>query len=92
MTENARQVLVRRYVRRDQDGKPAESVEEMFWRVAYHVARVEESLGRGCHRSAPTSFTPCLTEKALLPQFTYLYRGWYAVGPAGCLLCAAHRR
>ena len=42
LTENARQVLVRRYVRRGQDGKPAESVEDMFWRVAYHVARVEE--------------------------------------------------
>lgn len=42
LTENARQVLMRRYVRRGPDGKPAESVEEMFWRVAYHVAKVEE--------------------------------------------------
>jgi ribonucleoside-diphosphate reductase alpha chain len=45
LTENARQVLVRRYVRRGQDGKPAESVEEMFWRVAYHIAAVEEMWG-----------------------------------------------
>lgn len=42
LTENARQVLVRRYVRRGRDGKPSETVEEMFWRVAYHVAKVEE--------------------------------------------------
>src|SRR5919205_3343759 len=42
LTENARQVLMRRYVRRGDDGKPAETVEEMFWRVAYHVAKVEE--------------------------------------------------
>ncbi|MFZ6027091.1 MAG: adenosylcobalamin-dependent ribonucleoside-diphosphate reductase [Chloroflexota bacterium] len=41
LTENARQVLVRRYVRRGADGKPVESVEEMFWRVAYHVAAAE---------------------------------------------------
>lgn len=41
LTENARQVLIRRYVRRDREGNPAESVEEMFWRVAYHVAKVE---------------------------------------------------
>ena len=42
LTDNARQVLMKRYVRRGDDGKPAETVEEMFWRVAYHVAKVEE--------------------------------------------------
>ncbi len=41
LTENARQVLTRRYVRRGNDGAPAETVEEMFWRVAYHVATAE---------------------------------------------------
>lgn len=46
LTENARQVLVRRYVRRGRDGKPAETVEEMFWRVAYHVAEVEPTWGQ----------------------------------------------
>ncbi len=43
LTDNARQVLTKRYVRRGEDGKPAENVEEMFWRVAYHVAKVEEA-------------------------------------------------
>ena len=42
LTDNARQVLMKRYVRRGDDGKPAETVEEMFWRVSYHVAKVEE--------------------------------------------------
>ncbi len=41
LTGNARQVLVRRYVRRGDDGNPAETVEEMFWRVAYHIAKAE---------------------------------------------------
>lgn len=45
LTDNARQVLMKRYVRRGGDGKPAENVEEMFWRVAYHVAKVEEQWG-----------------------------------------------
>src|SRR5512133_4399641 len=45
LTDNARQVLMKRYVRRGDDGQPAETVEEMFWRVAYHVARVEEQWG-----------------------------------------------
>jgi len=43
LTENARQVLMRRYVRRGADGNPVETVEEMFWRVAYHVAAVESN-------------------------------------------------
>jgi ribonucleoside-diphosphate reductase alpha chain len=45
LTDNARQVLMKRYVRRGDEGKPAENVEEMFWRVAYHVAKVEEQWG-----------------------------------------------
>jgi ribonucleoside-diphosphate reductase alpha chain len=45
LTDNARQVLMKRYVRRGDDGKPAENVEEMFWRVAYHVAKVESEWG-----------------------------------------------
>ena len=45
LTENARQVLIRRYVRRGHDGKPAEDIDDMFWRVAYHIARVEEAWG-----------------------------------------------
>jgi ribonucleoside-diphosphate reductase alpha chain len=43
LSENARQVFLRRYVRRGQDSKPIESVEETFWRVAYHVAKAEET-------------------------------------------------
>ncbi len=41
LTENARQVLVKRYVRRNADGTPAETIEEMFWRVASTIASVE---------------------------------------------------
>ena len=43
LTDNARQVLLRRYVRRGDDGQPVETVEEMFWRVSYHVAKIEQS-------------------------------------------------
>lgn len=43
LSENARKVFLRRYVRRDEEGKPAETVEETFWRVAYHVAKAEET-------------------------------------------------
>ena len=42
LTENSRQVLAKRYLRRGKDGQPIESVDEMFWRVAWHVADVPE--------------------------------------------------
>lgn len=45
ITENARVVLRKRYLRRGEDGQPAESEQEMFWRVASYVALAEEGLG-----------------------------------------------
>jgi len=42
LTENSRQVLAKRYLRRGNDGNPVESIDEMFWRVAWHVADVPE--------------------------------------------------
>ncbi len=65
--ENARQVLVRRYVRRGEDGKPAETVEEMFWRVAYHIAKVEEAWGGDVIKRAD-SYYELLTSKRFFPN------------------------
>ncbi|PKN91702.1 MAG: ribonucleoside-diphosphate reductase, adenosylcobalamin-dependent [Chloroflexi bacterium HGW-Chloroflexi-6] len=67
LTDNARQVLVRRYVRRGDDGKPAETVEEMFWRVAYHVAKVEETWGGDINQRA-RHFYALLTSKKFFPN------------------------
>lgn len=67
LTENARQVLIRRYVRRGDDGKPVESVEDMFWRVAYHVAKVEEKWG-GDVMSRAREYYILLTTKKFFPN------------------------
>lgn len=67
LTENARQVLVRRYVRRDNTGKPAETVEEMFWRVAYHVAASEAAWGEDVIERAG-QFYKLLTNKQFFPN------------------------
>ena len=67
LTDNARQVLERRYVRRGDDGKPAESVEEMFWRVAYHVAKVEEDWG-GDVIARSTEYYRLLVSKKFFPN------------------------
>ncbi len=67
LTDNARQVLVRRYVRRGDDGKPAETVEEMFWRVAYHVAKVEQAW-EGDVTARARHFYTLLTSKKFFPN------------------------
>ena len=52
LTENAHQVFARRYVRRDANSEPVEEVEETFWRVAYHVAKVESEWGNDVEKIA----------------------------------------
>jgi ribonucleoside-diphosphate reductase alpha chain len=67
LTDNARQVLIKRYVRRGDDGKPAESVEEMFWRVAYHVAKVEEQWGMDVEKRT-VEYYHLLSSKKFFPN------------------------
>jgi ribonucleoside-diphosphate reductase alpha chain len=45
LSENAYQILTRRYIRKGDNGELTETVEEMFWRVAYHIAKVEKAWG-----------------------------------------------
>ena len=68
LTENARQVLIRRYVRRGQDGNPAETIEEMFWRVAYNIAQVEETWGSQDVLTRASDFYYLLTTKKFFPN------------------------
>jgi len=67
LTPNAREVLVRRYVRRGDHGEPAESVEEMFWRVAYHVASVEKKWKRDASAHA-LDFYGLLASRKFFPN------------------------
>jgi ribonucleoside-diphosphate reductase alpha chain len=67
LTDNARQVLMKRYVRRGDDGKPVETVEEMFWRVAWHIARVEEAWDEDVMKRA-AEFYRLLTGKKFFPN------------------------
>ncbi|CAN5225551.1 vitamin B12-dependent ribonucleotide reductase [soil metagenome] len=45
LSANARLVLAKRYLKKDETGEPTEDPEEMFWRVASTVAAVEASYG-----------------------------------------------
>lgn len=67
LPENALQILLRRYIRRGEDGNPVESVDEMFWRVAYHIAKVESDLGTDVMNLAST-FYSMLTSRRFFPN------------------------
>ena len=60
-------MLIKRYVRRGTDGQPAETVEEMFWRVAYNVAIVEEKWSTDVTALARKYYS-LLTSKAFFPN------------------------
>lgn len=42
LSDNSIKVLEKRYLRRGEDGAPIETIDEMFWRVAYHIAVIDE--------------------------------------------------
>ena len=67
LTDNALEVFKRRYLRKGQDGQPVESVRETFWRVAYHVAKVEAGWGNDVEEVA-RPFYDLIASKRFLPN------------------------
>ncbi len=67
LSENAYQVFKRRYMRRNAAGEPVETPEETFWRVAYHVAVVEDRWGAE-PLAVARQFYQLLAEKRFLPN------------------------
>ena len=72
LTDNANQVFTRRYVRRDENGKPDETVEETFWRVAYHIAKAETTWGKDIESTAKLFYNLLSTRRFFpnSPTFT----------------------
>lgn len=67
LSENSRTVLARRYLRKDDRGEAAETVEEMFWRVAYSIAEAEEEWD-GSPLEVAKHFYKQLTSKRFFPN------------------------
>ncbi|HET7010908.1 MAG TPA: adenosylcobalamin-dependent ribonucleoside-diphosphate reductase [Anaerolineales bacterium] len=67
LSENARTVLTKRYLRRGPDGSPIESIEDMFWRVAWHVAEAENEWG-GDVLAVALQFYDLLASKSFFPN------------------------
>lgn len=69
LSQNARTVLERRYLKKDPEGKPAETPEEMFRRVAYAVAEGDRIL-EGAQNIDGTAehFYQMMTELKFMPN------------------------
>ncbi|MBN2043805.1 MAG: adenosylcobalamin-dependent ribonucleoside-diphosphate reductase [Anaerolineales bacterium] len=67
LTDNAHSVFIRRYSRRDLEGNPLETVEDTFWRVAYHIALAEEPWADNIDEIAET-FYQLLAGKRFFPN------------------------
>lgn len=67
LTDNARVVLMKRYVRRGPDGKPAESPEGMFRRVARAVAEPDRETGAEAE-ATERAFYHLLTDLRFFPN------------------------
>ncbi|TKJ31145.1 MAG: ribonucleoside-diphosphate reductase, adenosylcobalamin-dependent [Chloroflexi bacterium B3_Chlor] len=61
LSPNAMTVLEKRYLKRDETGKVAETSEELFWRVAEHVAQVDAMYD-------PSADVPATAEKFYGPM------------------------
>ncbi len=67
VTENSELVLKKRYVLKDRDGNYAETLHEMFWRVASFIARAEFEHG-GDAQAWAERFYDLLTDMRFLPN------------------------
>src|SRR5215207_4172583 len=70
LTANARTVLEKRYLIKDAKGKPTETPEELFWRVATVVAEADRRYGStdGGVTEVAEAFYRLMTERRFLPN------------------------
>ncbi|MGQ0715295.1 MAG: vitamin B12-dependent ribonucleotide reductase [Gemmatimonadaceae bacterium] len=70
LSQNARTVLEKRYLVKDERGKPAESPEDLFWRVATVVAEADRRYGAsdGAVETVAEEFYRLMTERRFEPN------------------------
>ncbi len=88
LTENAIKVLERRYLKKDSSGKVCETPEQMFRRVARHVAKAEKQYGDANHvRKIEEIFYGMMTELKFLPNSPTLMNAGRRLGQlAACFV------
>jgi ribonucleoside-diphosphate reductase alpha chain len=70
LSQNARTVLQKRYLVKDERGKPTESPEQLFWRVATVVAEADRRYGAsdGAVETVAEEFYRLMTERRFEPN------------------------
>ena len=70
LSKNARTVLAKRYLRKDNAGEPTERPEDMFWRVATVVAEADRRYGAsdGAVETVAEEFYRLMTERRFEPN------------------------
>ncbi|MBU0992644.1 MAG: vitamin B12-dependent ribonucleotide reductase [Proteobacteria bacterium] len=88
LSENAKTVLERRYLKKDQNGKIEETPEKMFRRVAKHIARAEQSYKSSVsEKEIENSFYSLMTEFKFLPNSPTLMNAGRQLGQlAACFV------
>ena len=66
LTQNSRQILAKRYLRHGKDGQPIETIDEMFWRIAWHVSDLPEREEN--HDEVAWEFYNMLVSKSFFPN------------------------
>jgi ribonucleoside-diphosphate reductase alpha chain len=69
LSANARKVLEKRYLKKDEDGNPTETPEDMFWRVAENVAQAEKNYNKKANvKKIAKEFYQLMTNLEFLPN------------------------
>lgn len=70
LSDNARIVLARRYLKKDEKGRPVEEPEQMFWRVARVIAEEDRKYGasEGAVEALAREFYRLMTQRLFEPN------------------------
>jgi len=88
LSDNAKKVLERRYLKKDSDGRTVETPEEMFRRVARHIAKAEDKYESGLDvEKVEKIFYDMMTEFLFLPNSPTLMNAGRRLGQlAACFV------
>ncbi len=89
LSDNARRVLRRRYLKKDSRGKVTETPDRMFQRVARHIAKAEKKFGGDANRIKEVQelFYQIMTEFKFLPNSPTLMNAGRRLGQlAACFV------